>query len=138
MKKLLLTISMGFLLIPSAYAATSNVNGQAIFDKNCSVCHSVNPPPKAAPPIVPLATRYRQAFPAKQDGVKHIAAFLKAPSKNKAIDQNAVSRFGLMPPIAISEKELQTVADWVWEQYNPAMRGGRGFGGQGQRQMKSF
>jgi len=137
MKKQLFCIGMGLLFALPANAVNKALDGQAIFNKNCSVCHSVNPPPKLAPPIIPLASRYHQAFKTKQEGVKHIAAYLKAPKKQDAIDQQAITRFGLMPPMALPEAEMNAVAGWVWDQYNPNMGMGRGFGGQGMGRMRS-
>ena len=134
MKRLLLVTGLGLLFNSSATAATNSLDGSAIFAKNCSVCHSVNPPPKLAPPIIPLASRYHIRFQTKEDGVKHIIAFVKSPEKKNAVDPQAVARFGLMAPIPLSDAELRAVAGWVWDQYNPAM--GRGYGGgQGQGRM---
>jgi mono/diheme cytochrome c family protein len=134
MKKLLhalLVIGFGLLFNAQADAATDTLDGKAVFVKNCSVCHSINPPPKSAPPIIPLSSRLHLKFQTKAEGVKHIVAFVKMPNRKNAVDSQAVARFGLMAPIALPEKELQAVAEWVWDQYNPNMGRGRGFGGQG-------
>ena len=136
MKRLLLIMGMGWLFNSAAQAATGGEDGKAIFDKNCSVCHSIMPPPKTAPPITPLASRYHQRFTTKKDGVNHLAAYLKAPDKNKAIEPQAITRFGMMPALNLPDSELRAVAEWVWDQYNPNMGMGRGMGmGQG-RGMK--
>ena len=133
MKRLLLIMSMGLSFNSEAQASTSVLDGKAIFDKNCSVCHSVMPPPKTAPPITPLASRYHQRFKTKKDGVNHLVAYLKSPNKDNAIDPQAITRFGLMPALSLPDAELKTVAEWVWDQYNPNMGYGRGMGmGQGQ------
>lgn len=132
MKQLLLLFAAGLLIVnKTVFAGTSVTDGKAVFDRNCSVCHSINPPPKSAPPIVPLSSRYHQQFATRKEGVGHIAAFIKAPDKNKAIEPQAIARFGLMPPIALPENELQAVAGWIWDQYNPAMGGCISPGGQG-------
>jgi cytochrome c len=130
MKYLLLFTAVELMFNSTANAAPKSLDGQAIFTKNCSVCHSINPPPKLAPPIVPIISRYHLKFSTKEDGVAHLAAFLKLPNKQDAVDQQAITRFGLMPPIALSPAELKAVAAWVWDQYNPAMGTGRGFGGR--------
>lgn len=131
MKRLLLLFGVGLLFNSQANAATNVLDGQAIFNKNCSVCHSVNPPPKSAPPIVPLASRYHMQFQTKADGVNHLVAYLKSPDKRNAVDPQAIARFGIMPASTLPVAELRAVAGWVWDQYNPAMGRGRGFGGQG-------
>lgn len=55
-----------------------------------------------------------------------MVAFLKEPDKNKAVDEQAASRFGLMPAIPLSDEELKAVSEWFWDQYNPVMGRGRG------------
>jgi cytochrome c len=135
MKRLLLVMGIGLFFNPSAEAASKTLDGQAIFDRNCSVCHAMNPPPKSAPPIIPLVSRYRLKFKTKEDGIKYMAAFLKAPNAQHAVEPQAITRFGLMPPIALSDSELRAVAGWVWDQYNPAIGscgGSRGKGGMNQ------
>jgi mono/diheme cytochrome c family protein len=124
----------GLLMALSASPAAAAPDGKAVFDKNCSVCHSVMPPPKLAPPISPIASRYRQAFPSKTKGIAHMVSFLKAPSKEKMVaEPQALERFGLMPPIKLSDGELNAVAEWVWEQgatggWGPGSGAGRGQG----------
>jgi mono/diheme cytochrome c family protein len=105
-------------------------DGAKVFQRNCSVCHSINPPPKSAPPIAPLSNRYHQRFSSKEEGVRHIIAFLKKPDKAMSIDPQAIARFGLMPAISIPDAELKAVAEWFWNQNNPAYGtgGGRGQG----------
>jgi mono/diheme cytochrome c family protein len=111
-----------------AIMSAKTLSGQEIFTRNCSVCHSVAPPPKNAPPIIPLASRFHQKFQTKKAGVDHLAAYLKTPNKDKAIDPQAITRFGLMPAQTLTDSELRTVAEWVWDQYNPNMGMGQGQG----------
>jgi hypothetical protein len=67
-------------------------------------------------------------FQSKAEGGNHIAAYLKVPNKKYSIDPQAIARFGLMPPVALSDKELHAVAQWVWDQDNQNMGRGRRFG----------
>jgi len=98
-------------------AASAAVDGKVIFDKHCSVCHSISPPPKSAPPILPVAARYHERFSSRSEGIRNMAEFIKSPSKQKVLaDQQAIDRFGLMPPIPLSSAELNAVASWVWDQ----------------------
>ncbi len=129
----ILSVMVSAILSSRAMAETPD--GEAIFNRSCSVCHSVNPPPKSAPPVVPLANRYHLNFQTKEQGVAALIAFLKEPDQNKALDVRAVSRFGLMPLIPLTDEERKAVSEWFWDQYNPAMGGGRGFGGGKRRLM---
>ncbi len=117
----------------SASPVAAAPDGKEVFDRNCSVCHSIMPPPKSAPPIVPIASRYRQQFASKEKGIARMVSFLKSPSKEKVLaDPQAVTRFGLMPPLQLSNAELTAVAGWVWDQ-GTAGGMGRGAGaGRGQ------
>ncbi len=134
MKKVLYAclVAGAFPAFTPASTFAAPVDGAAVFNRNCSVCHSVSPPPKSAPPVIPLANRYHTKFATKEQGVAHMVSFLKKPDKNTAVEPQAVSRFGLMPALALGDAELKAVASWFWDQYNPAMGGGRGMGrGQG-------
>lgn len=131
-----LAIGIGVLSTGTLPAnASAAVDGKAVFDKNCSVCHSVAPPPKSAPPILPISARYHQRFSSRAEGIRHMADFIKSPSKEKVLaDQQAITRFGLMPSVPLSAEELKAVTAWVWDQYNGGSFGpGRGQGrGAGQ------
>lgn len=135
----ILTAGAGLLFAGLATAgfpnnASAATNGKAIFEKNCSVCHSIAPPPKSAPPILPLSARYHQRFSSRTEGIRHMAEFITAPAKEKVMaDQQAITRFGMMPPIPISKADAMTVAAWVWDQNSGGVRGqgmgpGRGNG----------
>ncbi|NTV06722.1 MAG: cytochrome c [Chlorobiaceae bacterium] len=137
MKRLLLMMSMGLLVNTSANAASKTLDGQAIFDRNCSVCHAMNPPPKSAPPISGVISRYRMKFQSKEAGVNHLVAYLKLPDAQNAVEPQAISRFGLMPPSTLSAVELRAVSEWIWDQYNPATGACGNFGGRGRMNRSS-
>ena len=129
-----LAIGIGVLAAGIPANASAAVDGKAVFDKNCSVCHSVAPPPKTAPPILPISARYHQRFSSRAEGIKRMAEFIKSPSREKVLaDPQAITRFGLMPPVPLSAAELNAVAAWVWDQnssktWGPGMGQGRGAG----------
>lgn len=127
----LLLGTFGITLSGTLSAADPAVDGKSVFDRNCSVCHSIQPPPKSAPPIKPIAARYHQKFETRELGINYMVAFMKAPSKEKVIaDPQALTRFGLMPAMSLTEAELKAVAGWVWDQYTPGSYGpGSGAGG---------
>jgi len=124
----------GLLALNFSAPASAEVDGKAIFDRSCSVCHSIAPPPKSAPPILPISARYHQQFSSRNEGIKQMAEFIKSPTKEKVLaDQHAITRFGLMPPIPLNDEELNAVSAWVWDQYT-GEPWGRGKGnGQGRR-----
>lgn len=95
-------------------------DGKAIYQKNCSACHSLKPPPKMAPPIVGMAAHYHEAFKDKEAGIQHMVQFMQAPDSTKSkLEPQAIARFGLMPAMSLSEKELRAVSEWLWNQFDP-------------------
>jgi cytochrome c len=137
-KNLAISLALGIATFATgtlpASASAAALDGKAVFDKNCSVCHSVAPPPKTAPPILPISARYHQRFSSRAEGIKRMADFIKSPSKEKVLaDEQAITRFGLMPPVPLNTAELNAVAAWVWDQNSGGNWGpGRGQGrGQG-------
>lgn len=140
---LALAISIGALATGTfPETASAAEDGKAVFDKNCSVCHSVAPPPKSAPPILPISARYHQRFSSRDEGIRYMADFIKSPTKEKMLaDQQAMTRFGLMPPVPLSPEELNAVSAWVWDQYTgsnwgPGSGRGRGAGKGGCYQQR--
>lgn len=97
--------------------------GEAIYRRHCMACHSLLPPPKAAPPVKGLARHYREAFASRQEAVNHMTEFMKTPDASQAIcHKDAIKRFGLMPAMSLPESDLRTVSAWVWDQYDPALK----------------
>ncbi len=113
----------GFL--SAAAAADDNLqNGtqspEELYTASCQSCHSMRPPAKTAPPIVGLAARYRTVYGNRKDAVNAMVSFMKTPDAGKsALGPKAIQRFGLMPAMALSDKELEKVAGWLWDQYDP-------------------
>lgn len=110
---------------PQGVPGGAGIDGEAVYRSHCLVCHSLAPPPKAAPPIKGLAKHYREAFASREAGVAYMKAFMKKPDASKAIcHKEAIERFGLMPAMTLPDDELQAVAAWIWDQFDPAMTGG--------------
>ncbi|NTW63820.1 MAG: cytochrome c [Chlorobiaceae bacterium] len=133
MKRMLAGFVTGLLCLPFAQGRAAIPDGKEVFQRNCSVCHSVNPPPKSAPPVLPISGRYHMRFSTKSAGVAAMVAFMKAPSKQTSvIEPEAITRFGLMPPMTLGDAELNAVAGWFWDQGGSASGPGSGRGaGQG-------
>jgi len=83
----------------------------------------MKPPPKTAPPVLGIALHYREAFTDKREAVEHMVRFMQKPdASNSKLEPAAVGRFGLMPAMAMSTKELKLVSEWFWDQYDPSFR----------------
>lgn len=95
--------------------ADQHAEGRAVFEMVCAMCHSVQPPPKAAPPMSHAAAYYAQHFADADSAAAAIVAYLKAPSaETSRMPAHAIERFGLMPSQAhLRDAQLQAVARYV-------------------------
>ncbi len=89
--------------------------GEQIFALVCSMCHSLNPPAKLAPPISHAAAYYLRRHSDVESAAGAMVAFLKAPAADRsAMPPHAVERFGLMPSQAhLSDAQLHAVARYA-------------------------
>jgi mono/diheme cytochrome c family protein len=96
-------------------------DGKTTFETVCSTCHTVDPPHKLAPPMSHVARRYRMAFKSEEEAVAAMVAFVLKPDATKAtMPPMAIERFGLMPPLPLSEGQLRAVAKYIWSLGEPA------------------
>lgn len=94
--------------------------GKELYERHCSACHSMLPPPKSAPPVVGLSHFYHQAFDDREKGVCHITEFVAKPdAANSKLRAPAIPRFGLMPAVELDARDLRTVSEWLWDSYDP-------------------
>ncbi|NTV93658.1 MAG: cytochrome c [Chlorobiaceae bacterium] len=112
-----------FLKTEPLVAATDDATGQQLFDRHCSVCHSMQPPPKTAPPVLGIALHYREAFGDKTQATEHMVKFMQKPDPALSkLEPAAVRRFGLMPAMSMTLQELRKVAVWLWDSYDPQFK----------------
>jgi cytochrome c len=99
----------------SAQQDTRHEDGEQIFALVCAMCHSVNPPAKAAPPISHAAAYYIRRHEDRDAAVQAMVAYLKEPAAERsALPPHAVERFGLMPAQAhLSNAQLHAVARYA-------------------------
>jgi len=93
--------------------------GRQVYDRSCSVCHTLRPPPALAPPVVGLVDHYRDRFEDPDSAMAHIVDFVRDPAKEKsALPPEVWDRWELMPPMPLPEEDLRAVARWMWAQYD--------------------
>jgi len=99
----------------AAQDTTTGPDGAQVFQMVCSMCHSVNPPPKAAPPMSHATGFYLQQHQTREAAAAAIVAYLKQPdSTRSALPAHAIARFGLMPSQAhLTDAQLEAVARYV-------------------------
>lgn len=99
----------------SAQQQAGAPDGEQIFQLVCAMCHSVNPPAKAAPPMSHASAYYLRRYESRDSAVAALVRFLKEPSAERsAMPAMAVERFGLMPSQGhLSEAQLTAAARYV-------------------------
>jgi len=99
----------------AAQAAALEPDGAPVFQMVCSMCHTVNPPPNAAPPMSHATSFYLQQHETVEAAAAAIVAYLKQPdSTRSALPAHAITRFGLMPSQAhLTDVQLDAVARYV-------------------------
>ncbi len=109
--------------------------GEKIFDEKCMACHLKTVPTDTsnlvAPAVNGVMRHVKMEYPKKSVGVAFIADYVVNPTKQKAICKpQKIKRFGLMPSQKgnITKKELQIVANWLFDNY--PTKGFRGRGGR--------
>ncbi len=102
----------------------AETEAEAIYQNSCQSCHSMAPPAKSAPAIIALAGQYRARYSKKAGAVADMVSFMKEPSIGKSIlGSSTFERFGLMPAMSLPDEELEKVAGWLWDQYDPNFEG---------------
>ena len=85
---------------------------------NCYTCHNPNSESHdaiLAPPFIAVKRRYKMEFDNKEEFVRAMSEFTYVPSIDTYLMKGAVNKFGLMPRTALSKKQLEFVAEYIWE-----------------------
>jgi mono/diheme cytochrome c family protein len=100
---------------PLAAQEQAAPDGAQIFELVCAMCHSVNPPAKAAPPISHAVAFYLRKHGNADTAAAAMVAYLKQPDAERSlIPAMAIERFGLMPSQGhLSDAQLQAVARYA-------------------------
>jgi cytochrome c len=107
-----LVILMASPALPATAQDAPPLEGEQLFQLVCAMCHSVNPPAKAAPPISHAAAYYIRMQGDRERALSAMVTFLREPSvETSAMPPHAVERFGLMPPQShLTDAQLRAVA----------------------------
>ncbi len=96
--------------------STSPHSGKKSMETQCYICH--NPAAEhesaIAPPMVAIKARYIDGT-TKKEFSDAIWAFVEKPSKENAKLKGAVKRFGVMPYQSYSEKDIRSIAEFIFD-----------------------
>lgn len=134
----MLSVIAALALAAAAFAQgapqQAKTEGEQVFQTVCSVCHSVQPPHKAAPPMAHAAAYYLRRHGNADSAAAAIVAYIKQPvAERSAMPPHVIKRFGIMPPHGhLSEAQLAAAARYVLTLADTMhVRRGQGEGGKG-------
>ena len=90
--------------------------GKEVYQNNCIACHVSEGKPTIAPPIFAVKNHVMAKYPVREDFVKRVSEWIKAPNADDVLMRGAVGKFGLMPPLAhISDEDAKAVAEFLFD-----------------------
>lgn len=117
---------------PQEAAAERYAAGRAVHEQVCAACHSLDPPPREAPPVRGVSRQLHRHFDSAEAAVAFVSEYLVAPSAERAVcDRRAIERFGVMPALPLPEAQREDAAFFFWRYWEvapPPARPGRGTG----------
>ena len=94
-----------------------NDRGVQVFEQNCKVCHGVTnttPGPRLAPPVSMVKQHYSSSYPTEKNFVAQVSSWLDSPKQVNSLMPGAVARFGVMPPLPLSDQDKSAVATYIF------------------------
>ena len=105
------------VLLAAAMSMTSYASEDAeqVFNQLCGSCHVTSGKPTIAPPVVGMVDHVRAAYPAKEDFVERIVAWVANPNADDALMPGAVRKFGVMPKLPYEPAKVRLVAEYLYD-----------------------
>ena len=88
-----------------------------LLKQQCLICHggASSHDKLIAPPMVAVKRRYKMQYASKEEFINGMVAWAANPTADKALMKGAVKEFNLMPKPVTPEKELKTIAKFIYE-----------------------
>ena len=85
-----------------------------LFNGNCVTCH-FEKESVSAPSVIELQTRYKNAFPNKNDFIKYMSTWVQHPNADISIMTDAITKYELMPELGYDLDTLQNIAEYIYD-----------------------
>ncbi|TNE77971.1 MAG: c-type cytochrome [Bacteroidetes bacterium] len=96
--------------------ASSNLDGKLLMEKNCYSCHNTQGTDNMlAPPMQRVKDHYWDEDISKEEFVSAIVQWCENPMEENSIMPGARRKFGLMPKQEFDEKEVEAIAEYLFE-----------------------
>ncbi len=114
----IIVLSTLFYTTNSRALSPEAIEGQSMFPA-CNVCHNPEMNPPLGPPMWGVQRRYKKNTIDDEDFISSMVSFVKAPTIEKAIHDEALKQLGLMPPMPLPDSMLQKIATYILEEKFP-------------------
>jgi hypothetical protein len=91
--------------------------GKKLMEMYCYACHDAKTPEdkRLAPPMIAVKTRYVFNNTTKDEFINDVQNWIKNPNEKDARMFGAVRRFGVMTKLPYPEKDVQLIADYIFD-----------------------
>ncbi len=112
-----MTLVSSLSLTTPADAQDHAKSGFTLFQEHCAACHIGDKKfsERLAPPVFAVKSHYLPTYRSKEDFSNAVVRWVKTPSKDYSLMPGAQMRFGLMPAIDMDEKEIRTIAEFIYD-----------------------
>jgi len=120
MNKAQLSVFLGAALLTiNSYALSPEAEEGKSFFATCDVCHDQSNNPALGPPMWGVQRRYNKNTNSPEEFVNKMVSFVKAPTMEAAIHDEALGQLGLMPPMALPDEFLRKIVTYILEEQFP-------------------
>jgi len=106
------------------FAMAGTPDPAEIFHAKCQLCHTTRQVAPAerekllGPPVDEVMLKVKEKYPIREDAVRFIADYVRAPSIDKALCPS-LDRYGLMPSMekTLTKAEAKAVAEMLFDTY---------------------
>lgn len=116
--QVLILLSVALYTANSYALSPDAVEGKGLYPA-CHACHNQAMDPPLAPPMWGVQRRYKKSTLDNEDFVKTMVSFVKAPTLESAIHDEALGQLGLMPPMPLPDEILNKIATYILEEQFP-------------------
>jgi len=120
MNKAQIVIFLGsvFLTLNSYALSPVAEEGKSLFAA-CDVCHTQSHNPALGPPMWGVQRRYLKNTASSEEFINKMVSFVKAPTIEAAIHDEAFGQLGLMPAMPLPDELLIKIVTYIQEENFP-------------------
>lgn len=118
LKKIVLLLCGLFISLSSLALSPEAEQGKALYPA-CHVCHNPAQDPPLGPPMWGVKRRYQRASMNEDEFVERMINFVRQPSLEIAIHDQALKQLGLMPAMPFPEDTLRKIVSYILEEKFP-------------------